>query len=289
MAISWSVSRIKSYQSCKLNYDLNYNQGIKNNLESPDAIKGTAFHAIAEEYQNHQDWSFDQWIQFLSNYEHYGKKLNLAVISLQDLKNGFINLQTFWKEFIEQSQFDKIIPEQKVEFEMEGSNFQGIIDLTLVKDDKYAVLDYKTTKSGGSGSEHALQLSTYVKAVHSKYEPATSLKDFVSRVTVYVYYPYTKFKTSTLENLKNVKLKFSDIDESINVLLDGVDAVESEANWSEASTGWHCNYCGFAGTTWCTASQIKGMHRTRGIKFFKKGEEIQEPEVQPKVSFPNIF
>lgn len=276
MSISWSVSRIKSYQSCKLQYDLNYNQGVKTNLESGDAIKGTAFHAIAEHYKDHLDYSFDDWWKFLQSYTHYGKGLSLRLISKDELNTAFENLKVFWKEFVIDGSFESVIPEQKIEFTLDKNSFQGIVDLTLIKNGRYSVLDYKTTKSGGAGSEHALQLSTYVEAVRQKYEPKTPMKEFISKIDVYVYYPYTKFKNSTLENLKVVKLNFSDADQSVDTLLDAVDAIQTEKTWT-ATVGFHCTYCGFAGTNFCPASQVKGLHRTRGIKFFKKGVEIFEP------------
>jgi len=268
--ISWSVSRIKSFQACKLQYNLNYNKGIKSDFQSPDATKGTAIHYIAENYVQFKEKTFAEWVDLLNHHEHFGTKLDMSGVDLGDLENGFENVKTFWKDFVEESKFDRIIPEEKIEFQIDGEAFQGTVDLVLIKGDQYVVLDYKSTKSGGSGSEHSLQLSTYVMAVHSRYEPDSDLKEFVKRVKVYVYYPYTKFKKSTLENLKLVQLQFSDVDESASTLVNAIDSVHQEQDWNP-TIHFGCRWCSYNGyAEYCPQSALLGALKTRGRVFTER-------------------
>jgi len=278
------VSRIKAFLSCKNQYNLNYNKQIKHNFASPDAEKGTATHYIAENYSDHKDYTFNDWVEKLKVHEHFGKKLDLSSISMEDLEMGFENIKVFWKDFVEKFYSkEEIFKEDKIEFLIDNETFQGTLDLTLKNSNfpedgqktKYTILDYKSTKSGGSGAEHALQLSTYVMAAHKKYEPQMSLKDFSKITKVAVYYPYTNFKSSTLENLKIVNLEYSDIDESKDTLLNAISAIEEEKNWL-STVHFGCRWCGYAGSGWCPSSRVKGYMKTRGTKFFKSGIEISD-------------
>jgi RecB family exonuclease len=266
--IVWSASRIKKFHQCKNEYNLNYNVGVKADWASPHTTKGSAFHYIAEHYRDNESLSFDQWVTKLREYENYGKKLDIDSINLPELEAAFGNFKIFWKEFVVGGNFDQIHTEEKVEFSLDGASFQGVLDLVLIRGDEYIVLDYKTAKSGTG--DHDLQLSVYIMAVHAKYAPQVPIKDFLQKITVYIYYPYAKYKSSPLETLKSIKLKFSDVDISKDSILQTIDSIAEETEW-KPTVSYACQFCIFQGhADYCSASLARGFHKVRGLVYTNK-------------------
>jgi hypothetical protein len=268
--ITWSASRIKKFHQCKNEYNLNYNAGVRADWASPLTTKGSAFHFLAEHFLGNESLSFKDWEVKLREYESYGKKLDIDSINLSELEAAFENFKIFWQEFVITGQY-KIHTEEKIEFLIDDMPMQGIVDLVLIKDNNYTILDYKTSKSGTG--DHDLQLSVYVLAVHAKYAPDVPIKDFIKQVTIYIYYPYAQFKKHQLENLKQIKLQWSDVDSGKDTILNTIEAIGEEKNWVPTVT-YACQFCIFQGTEFCLESAGKGYHRIRGLVFKQSGEVV---------------
>lgn len=266
--IEWSVSRIKSYLNCKLQYHLNYNKKIKSNWSSPEAMKGTAFHYIAENYAERKDWTFDQLVECLTSHPiKWGQKVNMSQVDTEQLEYAFENLKVFWSDFVEAGQFDQIFKEKKINFYIDENLFQAYVDLILVKDGKYILVDYKTSKTKGKSEDHNLQLVTYVYAIWQEFGKDVTLEDFLDKIQVYLYYPYAENKRGTLSNLmfKDIN-RLSNLEPTVDFLSSSISAITEESDWSP-TVSFTCNFCAFQGTDFCEASKLRGFKRIRGITF----------------------
>ena len=266
----WSVSRIKSYMSCQLQYDLNYNKKIKSDWNSPESTKGTAFHYIAENYKDFKDRTFSEWVEHMTNNPiKWGQKINMSQVNLVELETAFKNLKVFWKDFVESTEngFTKIITESKINFRVDNNLFQSYLDLILINENtkEYVVIDYKTSKS--KSGDHELQLSAYIRAVWNHYEPETPLQDFLKRIKAYLYFPYVSSSRGTLNDLvlQNINHR-STIETMSEVLTSSIDAIAEEKEW-KPNISFACGFCAYQGTDYCPLSKEKGFHKIRGLTF----------------------
>lgn len=172
-----SVSRSQTWQGCQQSYKYKYHLKIPVKQEKEYFIYGKIIHKIAEEYAKNKGekninditkeiltgvvpYEFDKKAPKLSN--DYLKKIPNHVLQLKKIndKIGFTG-EIEWK-----FHYDLSPPKQQF--------ITGFIDRLIIKDDKYFLLDYKTTKKGiyrknKNTIKDDLQLKVYARVVQKHF------------------------------------------------------------------------------------------------------------------------
>lgn len=175
--MTWSYSRVKSFEDCPYRWFLKY---IKE-LDGKDmffASYGKFIHELIEEYITGKSSRYDVFNKYLTgfNYEVKGRAPNNKVF-LNYFESGLEYLKN-----IKPFDFNVLAVEKKVEFEVEGFKVLGFIDILGEKNKELIVLDNKArnltprsnkekpTKSDTELDEFLKQLYIYSKAVEIEYK-----------------------------------------------------------------------------------------------------------------------
>lgn len=176
--MTWSFSRINSFNTCKHSWYLTYINGFQG-LGSAFSTSGTFSHSILERYAKGKLKKEDLANEFINNYE---KEVPFKFPPNKFVDLGEKNYNNGVKYFTEFEGFDDIgniiNAEIKVDTELEDKlnnckyKFTGYIDLLLENNGEYIVLDHKSKgkfKSKKEQAEYARQLYVYSKYVKEKY------------------------------------------------------------------------------------------------------------------------
>jgi CRISPR/Cas system-associated exonuclease Cas4 (RecB family) len=144
----WSATSLKEYLQCKRKYYFNYILGIKEHnisLKPPSYEIGNILHKVLEKIYKNNALSYSNIQKELSSYQN---------------KNPYLTLELeVWKRKIElfvQKELKRFENEQiqiyalEIPFKIQYKNItiKGVIDrIDKLKDNSYAILDYKTSKN----------------------------------------------------------------------------------------------------------------------------------------------
>jgi RecB family exonuclease len=241
-----SVSRKDTWDLCKAKYKFKYHLGLKSPEEEPFYFTyGKIAHAIAEEYvkargkKKLQDVCGDVLSGkiLIENYEGEGQKAPALPRNYQERLK--LHLRAIQK-LTDQVGFDGEL-EYPFEYDLDppnGRNIVGFIDRLIQKDDKFFIIDYKTTQKGKYRKtektiKEDLQLRCYSRVIQKKFDvPAKSIR-------AALYY---------LEEGKLLGSQFSEssLAAAEKDLLDTYRQIESadpDKTWG--TIGNHCDRCEF--------------------------------------------
>ena len=147
--MQWSATSFKTYLQCKRKFYLQYVLKIKEHTISlkPKAYElGDIIHSILEDYytadENSVELSFEKMEQLFNKYKSTNPFLIL------DLEIWKKKLHDFYLLDNQRLKNRKIIAlEKSFSCEFEGIQIKGIIDRIDSYEDKYEVIDYKTSSS----------------------------------------------------------------------------------------------------------------------------------------------
>lgn len=292
MAISknYSVSRLKTFNSCPLKYKYTYVEGwnVTGNTVSNDIQKGLALHKTFEVH--------DASKSLQETYETFETYLETNPVdhneySKEYLMNGVKRFFYFWKDFIVPLLEEgwKVKKEFWVRQQFHNVPFIGGIDLLLKKDDEFIIVDYKTSSSTGT-STHKSQLLTYAYLLNEDKD----FENIINKTKLYVFFPlgkltkeYNNDSDEALSCLKKVKFTKTDLFTVIDSFESTIDRI-LEKDWSTVTEKdgvvqfdrngkpFACKWCPYAGSVdngcgfkGCTKSYEAGLRQNRTTKFEK--------------------
>lgn len=168
----WSYSRLSSYYNCKWAWHRTYIKGIKGE-QNFYAQSGSLMHQVLEDYA---DKKVDLW----DLPDHY-EKIYCDFVNLPAPPNKYHDMSV--KRFTEATEYlnnfegfeevgEVISVEKEIKIKIADKyDMIGFIDLLLVKDDEYIVLDHKSRGkiSKKEIAEYMKQLYVYSKAVFDEF------------------------------------------------------------------------------------------------------------------------
>ena len=255
-----------TFESCKLKYDLSYNKGLyaEDTQQPMVTLKGNAFHAFAEEYE--PSWSpekvEERRVELETKY-----KLS-AEFSLVNPVKRFIE---FYNKVLQPAidEGAKLHREISFDFELDGNQFTGRLDILLqYPDGRFHILDHKTKRST-STTYYADQMLLYTWALNRQY--GCPEEDLVKKVSISIFFPFADPEEP--EVLKVVKsMRFNQ--QQLNEIRQSKKALiaQIEAPWEpEATLSKMCEFCSFAGQkTLCPLSVSAGLIPIRGMQILRR-------------------
>lgn len=255
--INWSVSRLKTYEGCKLRYALQYVDHWKAVGQPENELqgKGLALHETFEHYQSGTSYEDAEIIlnENLKAHPVDEEKFNV--------REGLKRFCIFWKEFIEPKEKEGYVISRECEIkadDIKGESFIGYIDLLLEKEDSVIIFDYKTASTMNAGG-YMNQLITYAYMIGLR--KGWDIKQIAEKTKLYVFFPLgkitaKKIKTDeerALYSVKEIVFAASDVDAVVEGFLKDIDTIH-ETDFSaidpekDASYSFACNWCPYIGS-----------------------------------------
>lgn len=279
---NFSVSRIKCFNACPLQYKYKFVDGWKTSAtkKSDDIQKGLALH---ETFEHFPETLEDAMSLLHKNLEKY--PVNHELYPLEVLEMGVKRYYHFWNNFVKPLLDDgyKATKETWMRGTISGQPFIGALDLLLKKGDDTIIIDYKTASSV-SASSYKEQLLVYT------YLNNNDLSVAAEKTKLYVFFPLGKLKTgdeygsdvkSSLSCLKEIKFEKADLVTIVDKFQSSIEAITAK-DWNtidtkDATVHFGCKWCDYAGSVenengfkGCPLSYDVGVRQSRGTSFFKE-------------------
>lgn len=222
----YSVSKIKTYDSCRLKYKLHYidNKWPEQPLND-DTMFGNLVHKAFEIYDPEKD-NKAEIVKLQRNYPKLSKKYK-----------NFIS--TAYKSLF--SFFDRYghLPaekELKIELDMDDFKVTGFVDRFVSGNKSYICVDYKTSRVANT-DYHIFQLKFYNMVLSKLYNTPPN------NIRMVLFFPRPN---------EEKKMIFSNnqINQFEKELNQKIVEIESNTDWP-ASPGFHCKWCPFYDTKDC--------------------------------------
>lgn len=227
---SYSKSRIDTFKKCKKQYKYKYIDKIYLDQPHSDDLQfGHWIHKVLEDY-NPDKGNEKEIVKLVRNYDIRDK--TYIDVMPQTLKNAIKFTKTYWKYARH--------TEEKIHWEDDEIRIGGIIDLRMEQKKHLFIVDYKSSRSSNA-ARHEYQMKMYTFMLSKIYSiPA-------EKIRVMVYYPridmYDRYQFSSGE----IKLFEEELRQDIAT-------IESNKKWN-AEPGYHCRWCPYLNTEYCTKGQ----------------------------------
>ena len=280
---NFSVSRVKCFQSCPLQYKYKYVDGWKTSATkySDDIQKGLALH---ETFEHFPETTLEDASALLhKNLEKY--PVNHELYPLEILETGVKRYYHFWNSFVKPLLDDgyKATKETWMRGNISNQPFIGALDLLLKKGDDTIIIDYKTASSM-SASSYKEQLLVYT------YLNNNDLSVAAEKTRLYIFFPLGKLKTgdeygsdvkSSLSCLKQIKFEKADLVTVVDKFQASIETITTK-DWNtvdtkDATVHFGCKWCDYKGSVenengfnGCPLSYNVGERQSRGTSFFKE-------------------
>lgn len=279
---NFSVSRVKCFQTCPLQYKYKYVDGWKTSAtkQSDDIQKGLALH---ETFEHFPETVEDAIALLHKNLESY--PVNHELYPLEVLETGVKRYFNFWNNFVKPLLDDgyKAYKETWMRGTISNEPFIGALDLLLKKDDDTIIIDYKTASSmNASLYKNQLLIYTYLNN--------NDLSVAAEKTRLFVFFPLGKLKTgdeygsdvkSSLSCLKEIKFKKIDLITVVDEFQVSIETITSK-DWDavdtkDATLCFECKWCDYKGSVenengfkGCPLSYDVGERQSRGTSFSKE-------------------
>lgn len=137
-----SYSRVSAYYNCPYSHYLSYNKKIKK-IKKPKALfLGTIVHTLLEKLSNGENW-LEELVKINNDLTAEDMdNLGLdSILYLEDTINAYIDYN------LSLDQYTIVETEMKLEGKINGMDYVGYVDAVVKKDDKYYILEHKTSSS----------------------------------------------------------------------------------------------------------------------------------------------
>ena len=221
---TFSPSKLKTYESCKLKYKLHYVDKIRPPQPvTSDLQFGSFVHKFAELYDGTNSKNIVKDIIKEYDFDESFKR-----VTAQTLKNVI--------EFYNKYNKYPAETEQSFSSEFDSYSLYGIIDRIMVTKNRRIVTDYKTSKNPNR-DRHIFQMRFYNLMVSKKYnvEP----KD----TKCLIYYP--RIDTEDVFLFAN-----NEIDAFHKQIESMIVDIKTENDW-KPSKGFHCKWCAYKESGHC--------------------------------------
>ncbi|MFW6030604.1 MAG: RecB family exonuclease [Halanaerobiales bacterium] len=222
----YSVSKIKTYDSCALKYKLHYIDKIwPHEIERDDTMFGSLVHKAFEIYDPEKD-NKDEIVKLVRDYP------TLSMEYKQLLSKAYKSLLEFFDKY------GKYPAEQELRIDYPLDNFKmtGYVDRFIHANNFHICVDYKTSKNANI-DYHIFQLKFYNLALSKMYD--ISPKD----IKMMVFFPRPNEEAKTMFSNRQMQ-QFE------KELKNKIDEIESNKKWP-ANPGFHCKWCAFYDTQYC--------------------------------------
>lgn len=227
MEIVYSKSRIETFKKCKKQYKYKYIEKIDMPEPHSDDIEfGHWIHKVLEIYNPDED-NKKEIVKLASQFDIRDNNYREAMPST--LKNAITFTKLYWK-------YERKT-EEEIEYKDDELAIKGVVDLRMVQKDGLLVVDYKSSKSPNA-ERHEYQMKMYCLMLSKIYNMKPE------KIKVMVYYPrinmYDRYQFSSGQ-IKAFEAQLKK------------DIVEIETTKSySASPGFHCKWCSYLNTKYCT-------------------------------------
>jgi putative RecB family exonuclease len=248
---SYSFSRLKSFQQCPMRYRFRYLQGRKEAFRSIESYLGNAVHDVLEWLygQRKGGSSPDQEAtldRFASRWTE-GWDEGIAIIRIEENEENYIRvgremLDRFHRDTFSRDQSQTVALEQRLSERLtDDVVFTGFADrVGRTKKGRLFVIDYKTSKSEGNGSEFSegLQAPLYAACVLRHHDEEEALAGYH-----YLRHGTTRWQQVDRDRAQDLLNRFLELVEETN-----------SAGEFPARPGILCAWCGFNAE--CPAAEV---------------------------------
>jgi len=247
----YSFSRIKSFHQCPLRYRYRYLQGLKEAFSSIESFLGNTVHDVLEWLyaERHRGREPDESTMLDRFAKSWTESLDetVAIVRIDDLEESYLKtgremLIRFFRETFARDRSQTLALEQRLSERLSDTVlFTGFADRVGRTDrGRLFVIDYKTSKSEGDGSEFSegLQAPLYAACVLGHY----------GEKEVLAGYHYLRHGTTRWQQV--------DTDRAVQLLdrfLDLATEVDAAGEFP-ARPGILCAWCGF--NAQCPAAEV---------------------------------
>lgn len=227
--MTWSFSRIQSFDQCPYAWKLKYLDEIKG-IPNAYAQYGLFVHSILEKYFKNE-LSIFELSQYYSDYFNQYVTENFPRHPYVDLYESYYNKgKDYLDSFEGLDQYKILGTEGKIKLKIDNYNFTGYIDLLVENQNgELEIIDHKTrdlkprsnrkkpTKSDGELDSYLRQLYLYAMYIHKKYNKYPKYLNFnIFRNNVWIKEEFKEGKleearqwlTNTIHNIeKEVEFK----------------------------------------------------------------------------------
>lgn len=283
----WSVSKVDTYNGCKLRYKYQY---IQKFVRFPDdgnkwANRGLSFHETVENYTTGSD--VNKMRELLAENI---KKYNVNVEEF-DVPSAFENFLVFWDYFVKplESEGFRIHKEYKLNGNIivddNAEEFVGYADLLCESDNKIKIFDYKVKKAENP-AHYRNQLLLYSYLIGKS--KGWNLRQISNNIEVYIFYSLMPFDKDNptegmLRCMRRVPFDFSDLknvlDEYFQKSISNINKVKwEEVSEFDGTDSFACNFCPYQGADrddsigfgGCKRSILNGAVMDSKYKIIKK-------------------
>lgn len=271
MGARYSASRVGTFESCTLKYDLQYNRGYyaEDTQQNVLTRKGNAFHEFAELYR--EDWDAAKVVEVREELE---TRFTLPEeFSLVQPVSRYIE----WYNTVLTPEMDKgATLEREIQFDfiLDGNQFTGKLDILMVyPDGTFWIMDHKTGKSTNT-SYYKTQLLLYAWALHRQY--GVPAEEMLERIRVSIFFPFANADEPDIKKVfKGIRFTAKHLQDVREHFRETIERIQGD--WEpEANISRMCDFCAFAGRKeYCELTARAGVHPTRGIKVMQRAWAIQ--------------
>ena len=239
---TYSFSRVKCFRQCPLRYRFRYIEGRKESFRSIESFLGSTVHDVLEWlYAQRDDGAEPSEAEILEEFSERwtkGRDDSVAVIRLTDddgeyLRRGREMLSRFFGETFARDRSETVSLEQRLSKRLSDSVlFTGFADRVGRTDKgRLFVIDYKTSKSEGDGSEFSegLQAPLYAACVLDHHDDEEALAGYH-----YLRHGTTRWQQVDRDRARRLVQRFLEL----------VEEVESAQDFPPRP-GVLCAWCGF--------------------------------------------
>ena len=238
----YSFSRVKTFHQCPLRYRFRYIEGRKEAFRSIESYLGNVVHDVLEWLYSERDGGSDPveeavLDEFARRWTE-GRDHTVTAIRIADEEDTYLRLgremlARFLRETFARDRSQTVSLEQRLSVRLSDSVlFTGFADRVGRTDKgRLFVIDYKTSKSEGNGSEFSegLQAPLYAACVLRHHEENEALAG----------YHYLRHGTTRWQQVDRDRA-----DQILQRFLDLVQEVETAGDYP-AEPGVLCAWCGF--------------------------------------------
>lgn len=247
----YSFSRVKCFQQCPLRYRFRYIQGLKEAFRSIESFLGNAVHDVLEWLYRQRDLGAapveSTMLERFADWWGSNRDETVAIIRVDDqdehyLKLGREMLSRFFRDTFARDRSETVALEQRLSLRLSDSIvFTGFADrIGRTEQGRLFVIDYKTSKNEGDGSEFSegLQAPLYAACTLREHGENEALAGYH-----YLRHGSTRWQQVDGDRAANLMSRFLDL------------ATEADATGEfPARPGILCAWCGF--NAQCPAAEV---------------------------------
>jgi hypothetical protein len=269
----YSASRVGSFESCTLKYDLSYRRGYyaEESQQSVVTRKGNAFHAFTENYD--PKWTDEEAMKYRDEL-----MIKWKLPEEYSLERPVARWLTFYKTFLAPliEQGVKLNREIQFDFDLGPNRFTGKLDVLLeYPDGSFHIIDYKTGKSTNT-SYYSDQMLLYTWAIHKQF--GVPEDELATRVKINIFFGFADpDQLDPMKIFKAIRFTKPLLDANKQHYTDLITKLESKDWVPEPTMSKMCEFCYFCGfKTLCPATARAGLHPVRGLQIKQRQWAIDQ-------------